>query len=434
MISTDYLFTKKQAEALELMATGAGNILLAGGTRSGKTFVICRTLLHRLIRYPGARSFIARYRLAHAKATVWSQTMLPMIREMLPPDAYQENKAEGVVRFWNGSELWVMGFDDKERVEKVLGSEYLDGYFCEVSQISWYAAELGMTRLAQVVTDDRGRPAKNRGFFDCNPPSPRHWAHRLFIEKVDPTTGEKRSDPEEFIDLAMNPADNAANLSDSFLARLDNLSDRTRRRMRDGEWLKPEGAVFDRLGPEHLISIEEVPPLEYFTAGVDFGLNMAGVLIGWAGDNLYALADYGGYNLTTSSFDEGFTECQIELQFQPEDPGEPGQEPELELVTFGELDYTAYCDPAGGERIQEITNGTAANNSVEPGLDYLNTKIEAGELYIVEDNCPGLMGEIYDYKRDENGRIIKEADHYVDAFRYGAFSFGVVGVPSITRV
>lgn len=432
MISTDYTFTPKQIEALGIMGSGAGNILLPGGTRSGKTFVICRTMLHRLIRYPGARSFIARFRLAHAKATVWAQTMIPMIKEILPPDAYKENKAEGVVRFWNGSELWILGFDDKERVEKVLGSEYLDGYFCEVSQISWYAAELGMTRLAQVVYDQGGRTAINRGFFDCNPPSPRHWSHRLFIEKVDPVTGEPRADPDEFAYLAMNPVDNKANLSEGFLARLDNLSDRTRRRMRDGEWLKPEGAVFDRLGPEHLIDIDKVPPLEFYTAGVDFGLNMAGVLIGWAGENVYVLADYGGYNLTASSFDEAFTEQEIELQFIKED-GEPG-ETENEVVRYDELDYDAYCDPAGGERIQEITGGVGANNSVEPGLDYINTKLENGELYIVEANCPGLMGEVYDYKRDEQGRIIKENDHYTDAFRYGVFSFGAVGAPSITRI
>ena len=37
-----------------------------------------------------------------------------------------------------------------------------------------------------------------------------------------------------------------------------------------------------------------------------------------------------------------------------------------------EMGMPVYCDPAGGERIQEITGGTKANNSVESGIDFIN--------------------------------------------------------------
>ena len=80
-----------------------------------------------------------------------------------------------------------------------------------------------------------------------------------------------------------------------------------------------------------------------------------------------------------------------------------------------------YCDPAGGERIQEITGGQKANNSVESGIDYICAKIERGQFFISE-KCTGVLSEIWDYCRDESGNIQKINDHYLDALRYAIFS------------
>ena len=80
-----------------------------------------------------------------------------------------------------------------------------------------------------------------------------------------------------------------------------------------------------------------------------------------------------------------------------------------------------YCDPAGGERIQEITGGVKANNSVESGIDYINAKIERGQFFVCE-RCNGVLSEIWDYCRNEAGEIVKVNDHYMDALRYAIFS------------
>jgi hypothetical protein len=63
-----------------------------------------------------------------------------------------------------------------------------------------------------------------------------------------------------------------------------------------------------------------------------------------------------------------------------------------------------YCDPAGGggERIQEITGGTKANNSVDSGSDCINAKIERKQFFVCE-TCTGVLSEIWDYCRDEAG-------------------------------
>jgi hypothetical protein len=139
-----------------------------------------------------------------------------------------------------------------------------------------------------------------------------------------------------------------------------------------------------------------------FAAGQDFGLNITFVKIAWLGDVVYILCDYGAFNMTTKSFNaeleaRGWLDCEDGM-------GCP-----------------VYCDPAGGERIQEITGGIKANNSVDSGIDFINAKIERRQFFVSE-KCTGVLSEIWDYCRDEAGQIVKVNDHYLDALRYAVFS------------
>ncbi|MDA3811258.1 MAG: hypothetical protein PF518_13125, partial [Spirochaetaceae bacterium] len=86
---------------------------------------------------------------------------------------------------------------------------------------------------------------------------------------------------------------------------------------------------------------------------------------------------------------------------------------EYNTIYFNEVSQITY-----GAR---ITAGTKANNSVEPGIDYINSQIERNGFF-VSSECTGVLSEIWDYSRDEQDRIIKVNDHYMDAMRYGIFS------------
>ena len=396
-------YTDKQIKALDLMRYEAVYTLLYGGARSGKSHIICRKIVQRAEDYPGARFLAARVIYAHAKTSIWNQTLVPMVKAIYPHDDYVINQSDFYIRFWNNSEIWLGGFDNKERIEKILGTEYLDIYFNEISQYSYDAVTIGLSRLAQKVFNSEGQIVKNRGYFDCNPPSPLHWGHKLFIEKREPVSGESLKYPELYNYMLMNPVDNSENLPPHYVERaLDILPDRKKRRFKNGEWVKAEGAIYEFFNEETMImSYDDMPPMEYYSIGIDFGLNMAAVLWGWCGDNLYLIDDYGAYNATTNTFNS-----QID-------------------ALWGHLfdqSVPRYCDPSGGERIQEITSGEPANNAVDDGIDFLNTKMEHGEVYATE-RATGFLSEIGDYKRDEKERIIKENDHWMDAGRYGAYSF-----------
>jgi phage terminase large subunit-like protein len=87
---------------------------------------------------------------------------------------------------------------------------------------------------------------KLRFLFDCNPPSKAHWTFKVFKQKLDPDTKEALRSPQNYDSFLMNPTDNAANLSPEYLATLDGLSERMKRRFLRGEFADATpNALFD---------------------------------------------------------------------------------------------------------------------------------------------------------------------------------------------
>ena len=146
-----FALTPKQREANRLLAGPASNIMLRGGSRSGKTFLIVRALIQRGINAPESRHAIFRYRFNHAKASIWKDTLPKVQKLCFPHLAIDKNETDLVATLPNGSQIVLGGLDDKERVEKVLGQEYATLYFNESSQIPWSSVETAMSRLAQHV-------------------------------------------------------------------------------------------------------------------------------------------------------------------------------------------------------------------------------------------------------------------------------------------
>lgn len=246
-----FAFTAKQKAAQVIFGLAAMHIMLFGGSRSGKTFLIIRNIVMRALKAPGSRHLIARYRFNHLMASIILDTF-PKVMELCFPEVdYEVNKSAWFVQLPNGSEIWFAGLDDKERTEKVLGLEFATIFLNECSQISWAAVEMILTRLAQLVVqviDGKERePLKLRAYYDCNPPSKAHWTFRLFKQKLNPETRENVANPSMYESFQMNPRDNAENLSPEYLTTtLANMSARMRRRFELGEFAEATpNALFD---------------------------------------------------------------------------------------------------------------------------------------------------------------------------------------------
>lgn len=228
---TEFRLTERQEEQRRLMASPATHIMAFGGSRSGKTFGFVRAIVARAARAAGSRHLLARHRLSHVMQSIWHDTLPAVMGKCYPDIVLKSDKTAGVQYLPNGSELWFGGLDDRERVEKILGTEYSTIFVNEASQVSLTARNMLATRLAQ----SSGLALKF--YLDMNPSHRQHWAHKLFVEHrqaVPPYA--PLPNPDAYAALLMNPADNAANLPATYLNELQALPPRERLRFWEGRW------------------------------------------------------------------------------------------------------------------------------------------------------------------------------------------------------
>ncbi len=284
--------TLKQLEAQVILAGIAIHIMLFGGSRSGKTFLLIRNIIFRCLKAPGSRHCILRFRFNHVKSSIIFDTFPKVMALCFPNVQWKLSKSDWFVSIpitvpdptpddpkntkIINSEIWFGGLDDKERTEKILGNEYATIYLCECSQISWNSRNIVVTRLAQLVTQVikglDGVPLKPRIYYDCNPPNKGHWTYLYFIRKLDPETKLPIANPEDVAFMQLNPADNAENLPEGYIEKtLAGLSSRMKRRFLEGRFADANpNALFKEEDIDKWRVIDgKVPELLRIIVGVD---------------------------------------------------------------------------------------------------------------------------------------------------------------------
>src|ERR1700761_6447 len=220
-----FSLTPRQQEANKLLGGPQLHTMLAGGSRSGKTFLIIRAILIRAMAHK-SRHAVLRYRFNHLKGSILFDT-LPKVMSLCFPGVGERShldKSDWFYTLPNGSEIWFGGLDDKERTEKILGAEYATIFLNECSQIPWSSRNIALTRLAQKT------PLRLRIWYDCNPPNDSHWTKRIFVDRIDPDTKMRLPDPSNYGTLTLNPAHNLENLPEDYIKSLEHLPKRLRDR------------------------------------------------------------------------------------------------------------------------------------------------------------------------------------------------------------
>lgn len=275
--------TPRQEQAQAVLSGPATHVMLFGGSRSGKTFLHVRNIVFRALKAPGSRHGIFRFRALHVHESIVLDTFPKVMKLAFPGVRYTMHKGDGYATIHTGqkdesgheldSEIWFSGLDDKERVEKVLGKEFVTVYFNECSQIPMGSVDIALTRLAQYVeTKIQGKtpqPLKVRAYYDCNPPSKAHWSYLRFIQKIDPETKRPLQNPGDYDSFQINPQDNAANLSRNYLDTLQGMSARLQKRFLKGEFAD---ATPNQLFPAEVIDkwrTTELPDMVRVVVGVD---------------------------------------------------------------------------------------------------------------------------------------------------------------------
>ena len=405
------IWTDRQKEAAKLLNGPATNILLYGGSRSGKTRLIVEWIVRMCFQVSGLRAFVLRYRRSHAKDTVWHETL---ITEVLPKWGITEdlvNKSDLMIPLPNGSEIWAGGTDDRARLEKILGHGAGLIYLNEASQISYEAHSLARTRLSQALTFAPKTPRAGQTWTpkiicDCNPPGPEHWTHRLFIDHIEPSDRRELS-PERYVSLLMNPTDNLVNLPASYLEELAELPEAQRARFLKGEWTKPEGAIFPEFNESRLI--DDAPKCERYVVGMDL-VTYAAVLIG-----IQRYTKRGNVCHRIYCIDEWHQRGALAHD----------AEAAIQTLWSDRYDFTTIIDhnlgQAGTKEFDRSRLANKGQGSVEAGIVQMQGAMHNDEFFVCR-RCKVLRYELDNYSRDDLGAVVKQDDHHIDATRMAVYT------------
>ena len=284
--------TPAQKEAIKLLTGPARDILIRGGSGSGKTAILLYSIVVRASHYP-SRHAIFRHAFNHAKTTIWYDSLPKILESERVP--HRLNNSDMFVTLGNGSEIWIGGLDDKERTEKILGSEYATIFFNEVSQIGYQEVSIARTRLRQ------NTPLVNKAYYDCNPPTKSHWTYKMFMQGLNPVSKEP-IDTSRLGTMLMNPKDNLDNLPKDYIETLESLPYRQRQRFLEGLFTDDiEGALWTDLMIDNN-RVNKVPELKSKVLAIDPAVSYGedsdetGLIIAGKGfdDHYYILSDHSG--------------------------------------------------------------------------------------------------------------------------------------------
>ena len=295
-----FSLTDKQKTLRNQLKSSAAHFLLYGGSRSGKTFLLVFAIVTRAIMAPGSRHVIFRKHGVSVKQSIGKDT-LPKVMELAYPNMpFKWHEKDGYFSFPGGSEIWLAGLDDKERVDKVLGKEYATLYFNEASEIPYPSYVVALTRLAQQVKRKDGTMLPQKCYVDLNPTTRNHWTYRLFVDGINPD-GEMPVDMDDYEWAVANPTDNLENLSADYIARLEAMPERQRRRFFDGVYTADVENALWRRGM--IKRVQEAPDsLRRVVTAIDpattaeIGSDETGVItVGMdSGGNAYVMGDDSG--------------------------------------------------------------------------------------------------------------------------------------------
>jgi phage terminase large subunit len=285
-MTPDFKKTEKQVEAIRLLASTARNIMLYGGSRSGKTFIAVYAICVRALKEK-SRHVILRHRFNHVKTSIWMDTLPKVLSVCFPDLEVVFKRSDYYVLFPNGSEVWIGGLDDAERVEKILGKEYSTMYFNECSQIAYRAINIALTRLAEK------NGLTKKAYYDENPPTKKHWSYWQFIKKLDPNTMEPIP-ADRYDSLLMNPKDNLQNIDEDYIEEvLNRLSDREKARFRDGTFIDSDEGnayyAFERDINVHPFRKEYAQGTTMI--GMDFNVNPMTATVGYYTNGIFYVSD-----------------------------------------------------------------------------------------------------------------------------------------------
>lgn len=352
--------TAAQDIALDLLGAKQ-QVLLFGGARSGKTFIIVYKIVTRALLEPKTRHCMLRKFFSDINKSIINDTFPKVMEVCYPGIPYTLNRNLFFAQFPNDSQIWFGGLDAGD---KILGNEYATMYFNECSELSFSQIETAYSRNAQ-----KCGILKNRFYFDENPVGKSHWSYRLFIQGLNPIDNRPLDHHERYASFRMNPADNQANLSQTYLDTLANLSYKKRQRFEFGEWQDDsENALWKR---ESMISPyrrQHYPDLERVVVAIDPAVTNA------------VTSDETGIIVAGRARNPKTGECEYYVLEDRSMKGSPNEWAQAAIDVYADYDADRIVAEVnnGGDLVGTVIHG------IDPTVSYSAVRASRGKILRAE--------------------------------------------------
>lgn len=399
--------TPKQDEAFSIFDNwDYTEVLNDGGVRSGKTFVTLLWLIKFCVEVPAVKVIIGRRKFKHLKRSLYSQTLEPLLAQ-LPDMYYTINKTDWKITFYNGSQMWLAGLDDTEKMSEIMGTEFLIAYLNEATEIDKDMITKIRTRLAQKVLHPKSKkPFPPRLLYDCNPTTDPEADLNIQFNRDVPY--RKR--------LHWETEDNKANLTDAYINQLKhNLTHDEQLRLMGGIWLGVGEQVYRNINKERIITEYNIKDFSHLAGGIDWGYISAFSLWGIDASNnkkkAVCLIEIETQGKTTSEF---MYEIEEELQ-------------NIQAMRLRKSAFTIYADHEP-DRIKEANQLgfklKPAHKAVSPGDSSVNwfDKWFMDSCTNTFRSMKNLKNKLDDRGNPIDGNHLGSDDHSADAARYALHS------------
>lgn len=209
----------------------AKNILIMGGSRSGKTVLAVYIMIVRACKCKSNHA-IVRATFNSVKNSIWLNTLPWVLKNAFPDLPVKWDKTNFRVIFPNESEIRIFGLDDGEKLERLLGLQFSDVLVEECNQVSWVAVQKMKSRLAEKNS------LVKKVFYTQNPTTTTSAYYQVFEQGIDPINGEAmdKDTRDDYLSIKMNPESNIQNLDPEFIKMLEKLPEKERLRFLKGEY------------------------------------------------------------------------------------------------------------------------------------------------------------------------------------------------------
>ena len=366
-----------------------------GGAGSGKSHIVARKLLYRVLQEDNVKHNILIIRKVDKtiKKSVWT-LMKNIISKWGLYDGFDFNQTDRTM-IWrkNGSQFMFSGLDDVEKLKSIEG---VTSIWCEE------ATELIQEDFEQLDLRLRGEHGcLKQIMLTLNPISEQHWIKKVFFD--DPIDG--------VFTLKTTYLDNAF-IDDEYRMVMENKKKSNPRYYNIyalGNWGTAEGLVFSRV-TQRLIKQEDIDGLEAIQ-GLDFGYtnDPSAFHISYIDQKNKKLYVYDGF------YEKGMSNEEIAKQI-------------IDMTLHKHKTIADSSEPKSIDRLRtlniNVEGARKGKDSVNTGIDFL-LEYEI----IVNAHLVDFMNEFnnYSWSVNNDGKTMNKPNddfnHFIDSLRYSTEKF-----------